>query len=264
MKSISAAAVSLLVVVSLQGTVSALDELHVRGASDSDRTLMGGGHRDLLWNNRNSVCPPDGFGALENFDVNSYVSARWYIQKQIPVSYQPLDEFYCVTADYSIDKRFCLFCNFGVVIAISNRARKNSVTGTPQGGPSRFFRGIVRRPNRKEAKVTVSAFGAQFLPRSNYWVVAAGTYQDVLQNITSTGTKYEWAIITGGSPTKEGAKGKCLPDPGFADFLGMWMFTRDAVPSAAVIAAIERYADSMGLDTTAWLPVKQEGCVYNY
>jgi len=43
----------------------------------------------------------------------------------------------------------------------------------------------------------------------------------------------------------------------------MWMFVRDFVPPDGVIEAIDKYAsETLGLDTTAWLPVVQEGCVF--
>jgi lipocalin len=212
---------------------------------------------------RSEVCPPPGFDALKDFDINSYYG-RWYIHKTIPVAYTTVDQLYCVTAEYSKDTDFCLFCNSVPRIDIVNRARQDSVTGEKIGGPMRFFRGLIRRPNSDPAKVTVG-FGAQFIPKSNYWVVAAGLYEDVLQNKTSTaGTALEWAVISCGSPVVEGANGKCKPNPGFLNFLGMSMFLRDPAPRPGVIEAIDRYAsDVLGLDTTAWLPVQQDGCVYD-
>lgn len=259
--------------VAVVGLCLLLAESGVFVASDSNlrgQAGVGDEARELFFLDRtskaeDSVCPPEGFDALKEFDFDSYISARWYIQKQIPVAYQTLDQFYCITADYTKDTNFCPLCNRDPRVDIDNRARQGSVDGRPLGGPSRFFRGIVRQPKKDPAKVTVSAFAAAFLPNPNYWIVAAGTYADVLNNVTSSNSaNYDWAIVTGGSPTKVGANGKCLPDPGELDFLGMWMFARDPVPAAGVVDAIERVADQMGLDTSAWLPVAQEGCVYDY
>jgi lipocalin len=83
------------------------------------------------------VCPPAGFDALKDFDINSYYG-RWYIHKQIPVAYQTVDQLFCVTAEYSRDTNFCLFCNSLPRIDIINRARQDSVTGESLAALSRF------------------------------------------------------------------------------------------------------------------------------
>jgi len=214
-----------------------------------------------------SVCPPEGFDALKEFDLESYISAPWYIQRQIPVAYQPVESLYCVRAEYFEDSSFCLSCNDKPRVIINNSANRGSVDGEQIGGDggNRLFRGIVRDPENEPAKISVGYFADILTQRSTYWVVAAGTYDDLplLDGETSNGNMYEWAIVTGGSPTKEGKDGKCLPDPGLLNFAGMWMFTRDATPSEEVVSAIDQYASkTLGLDTTAWLPVEQEGCVY--
>jgi lipocalin len=243
------------------------------GEEETSRDVTGAGQ---LENSRRSLfslgeflaggsdaCPPAGFDALKDFDVNSYFG-RWYIHKQIPVAYQTVDQLYCVTAEYSRDTNFCLFCNSLPRIDIINRARQGSVTGEKLGGSQPFFRALIRRPETDPAKITVGV-GVSFSFRSNYWVVGAGLYEDILQNKTSIpGTALEWAIVTGGSPIVEVANGKCKPYPGLFNFLGMWMFLRSPSPPSGVIEAVDRYAsDVLGLDTSAWLPVEHEGCVYD-
>lgn len=92
----------------------------VRVLASVSPSLRGEEKRELFLDNRDGPCPPPAFDALPDFDLDSYISARWYIQKQIPVSYQPLDKFFCVTADYTKDDKFCLFCNFSPVVSIDN------------------------------------------------------------------------------------------------------------------------------------------------
>jgi lipocalin len=214
---------------------------------------------------RNPNCPPPNFDAIQDFDINLYLG-RWYAHKQIPVSYQRLDQFYCVTTEYTKDTNFCPFCNYANRIDILNEARQDSVNGTKLGGARRFFRGIIRRPRRDPAKITVGTF-APFLFRANYWVVATGSYEDIFldgKRTVGMTTMYEWAIITGGSPELEGMNGKCKPNPGIFNFLGMWMFLRDSDPLPGVIEAIDTYASNvLGLDTSAWLPVEHQGCIYD-
>ena len=220
--------------------------------------------RNLFLFGSNS-CPPSGFDAKQDFNVDLYLG-RWFVQKQIPVAYQPIEALYCVTATYTRDTNFCIFCNYAPRIDILNQAREGSVDGEKLGGAVRFFRGIIRRPRSDPAKITVG-FGAPFQPRSSYWVVAAGLYADILLGEETPNlltSDYEWAIVTGGAPSLEGVNGTCKPNPGQLNFLGMWMFARDGVPPEGVIAAIEAYAlNVLKLDTTAWVPVAQEGCVYD-
>jgi hypothetical protein len=48
-----------------------------------------------------TTCPPPGFDAVQNFDVERWIAAPWYVQAQEPLIYQPADELYCVRARYS-------------------------------------------------------------------------------------------------------------------------------------------------------------------
>jgi hypothetical protein len=48
-----------------------------------------------------ATCPPPGFDAVQNFDVERWIAAPWYVQAQEPLVYQPADELYCVRARYS-------------------------------------------------------------------------------------------------------------------------------------------------------------------
>ena len=124
-------------------TIQAIPTNITKWESERDLTLFG---------SRN--CPPSGFDAKQDFNIDLYFG-RWYAQKQIPVAYQTMDEFYCVTADYTKDTNFCIFCNYAARIDILNQARKGSVNGDKLGGANRFFRGIIRRPRTDPAKITV-------------------------------------------------------------------------------------------------------------
>jgi apolipoprotein D and lipocalin family protein len=218
---------------------------------------------------RNTKCPPKNFGSLKKFDLNSYISKSWYAIKQIPLSYQPIEDFFCVRADYIKDTDGCLLCNDKPRIKVYNQARSGSVTGTIGGAPysennpsSDYFFGMQKNPENEPAQLTVGFF-PQLTPAANYWIVAAGTYAEALAGSAKPSTKqYDWAIVTGGTAGMETDNGKCIPKPGAVPFLGMWMFARDGVPPDGVINSIEVIASDLGLDTTKWLPVKQDGCVF--
>jgi len=200
-------------------------------------------------------CPPEGFDSLKEIDFASYISQRWYSIKQKVVSYQPRDQFYCVYAQYTLLSNFCLFCAGRPRINVFNRALKGSVTGEEN---KINLRAIIPNPKEHPARAFVAfpVFPLGLIPFTNYWIVAAGTTADILNNVTSTGTTYEWAIITTGKPSKKGNNGLCHSDG------GMWIFSRTPTLSSDIVAAIERKAVSMGLDTSQWLPVTQQGCSY--
>mmetsp|Transcript_23340 Transcript_23340/g.51223 ORF Transcript_23340/g.51223 Transcript_23340/m.51223 type:complete len:330 (-) Transcript_23340:389-1378(-) len=75
------------------------------------------------------TCPPPGFDSVPRFDLAAYISAPWYVQKQLPVSYQPPSELYCVRARYkAIDPN-----NFEAGINVYNTANRGGVDGPPVG-----------------------------------------------------------------------------------------------------------------------------------
>jgi len=235
------------------------------------RSLFAGDFLDDVWTGFlglfgvEKTCPPPGFDALQEFDFDEYISAAWYVAKQIPVAYQPVDSLFCVRAEYIPDDSFCLFCNDKPRVVINNSAARESATGEQIGGdPSTTFRGIVRHPDTEPAKVSVGFLPDLLVWDATYWVVAAGTYEELVPETTDSSTSdIDWAIVLGGAPKKEGANGKCLPDPGLLNFNGFWLFVRTPDVSSEVVAAMEAYArDELGLDTSVLLDVVQDGCTY--
>ena len=216
-------------------------------SQDLERSLWGWG-----------ACPLEGLDAKKDLDFGSFISARWYSIKQKEVFYQPVEEFYCVYAEYAVDmSTFCLLCFDAPRITVFNRSQRDSVSGAVN---SVDFRAVVPRSD-EPGKAFV---GPNFIPQSfatlfgstNYWVIDAGTDSAILKGEDSTGTDYDWAIITAGAPDQVGANGKCFAGG------GQWIFHRDPEPSSNVVSKIEERADSLGLDVTQWLPVQQSGCSY--
>jgi hypothetical protein len=77
-------------------------------------------------------------------------------------------------------------------------------------------------------------------------------------------TDYEWAIITGGPPTQQGANGKCTLPMGSinGNGEGFWLFFRNPTPSQAEIDAVRAVASTKGLDLSVLIGVPQAGCQY--
>lgn len=203
-------------------------------------------------------CPPAGFDAVKPFELERFVDERWYSLRQLPVSYQPVDQFNCVFAQYNIaTKRKSLRCRvFGCSdvpeIAVFNSARQGSATGP---AVSIKFKATIPDFANDPAKANIAP---TFLPNfirgsgTNYWVVAVGSYNELsgLEALPDS-TFYEWAIITTALPGAEGANGLCYSAG------GMWFFSRQAAPPDGVLDAMVKVATGLGLDASVLLPVNQ-------
>jgi lipocalin len=207
-------------------------------------------------------CPKSGFDSVQELDLTKFVGDRWYSIRQLPVSFQPIDQFNCVYAQYSILKpaytiRCRLFgCTDPTSISVFNSARVGSTTGRPV---SVKFRAIIPDITNNPSKANV---GPRFIPnfvrgsRTNYWIVAVGAYNE-LDGLESEpdSSLYQWAIITTGLPTS-GSDNKCYTDS------GMWFFSREPVPPTGYDTAVTDIATNLGLDASVLQPVNHSGCDY--
>jgi lipocalin len=207
-------------------------------------------------------CPKSGFDSVPELDLTKFVGDRWYSIRQLPVSFQPTDQFNCVYAQYSIlSSAYTLRCRvFGCTdptsISVFNSARVGSTTGRPV---SVKFRATIPDIINNPSKANV---GPRFIPnfvrgsRTNYWVVAVGTYNE-LPGLESEpdASFYQWAIITTGVPTS-GSDNKCYTSS------GMWFFSREPIPPTGYETAVTDIATNLGLDATVLQPVNHSGCDY--
>ena len=179
----------------------------------------------------------------------SYISRPWYSLQQAVTSYQPRDSFYCVRAEYRRSP------NDASRLLVFNQGRKGSVSGPLQGGAQLLLNAVVRDESRGKLAV-----GPPFLPPSTYgpyWVVAAGPSQ---------GGPYEWAVISGGPPTQQGANGTCTNTrsgtPGVGAGEGLWLFSRTPTQQAGLLAQLRNVAADKGFDLSVLSTVDQSGCSY--
>lgn len=210
-------------------------------------------------------CPSASLDAVKNFEIEKYVGNRWYSLRQLPVAYQPKDQFNCVFAEYAVDTSKSLSCRlFGWIfgcndpqaISVFNSARDGSSTGR---AVSVNFKATVPDSTNDPAKAFV---GPKFLPNlarqdTNYWVVAVGTFNDLagLEALPESDI-YEWAIITSGPAEIEGANDLCYSGG------GMWYFSRTPTPPAGTEEALTALALGLKLDPAVLEPVNQSGCDY--
>jgi lipocalin len=206
-------------------------------------------------------CPPKDFQVKSILNPLEFFNGKWFPLKQLPVIYQPVEDFYCVTAEYKIEKtKLCQFrgCD-DIVVRVFNGANKGSVNGQRT---TANLNGIIKDP----AFPSKASVGPRFLPSlfyGPYWVVEAGSYSDLLEDKTSfDGENYEWAIISVGAPDVATQNG-CLPGVGRLNPEGVWLFSRKAIVPAEVTEKLTALAASKGFDVTALKTVVHEGCSYN-
>jgi len=182
-------------------------------------------------------CPP--VQSAQNFNVTSY-TGLWYTQMQMPVIYLPPKDNYCVTANYSLSSP--------TTVDVYNYANVGEVNGPAKGGP---LCAIIPDPSiPSQLRV-----GLCHLPKATYgpyWVLEAGP---------DPTKQYQYALLSGGPPTIETSNG-CRTGVG-VDGSGLWIFTREAIPSdPTVVPSLLKSASNMGFDTSVLRPVTQEGCLY--
>lgn len=214
-------------------------------------------------------CPPPDFATVPDLNLSTYTAAPWYPQKQIPQTYQPVDELYCVRAVYT----FLDSDNATAGILVDNYANQGQVNGPPLGIE---YRMVAYPESNSNSKLLVGPQGAPRNAFGHYWVVAVGPS-------TNTTTGYDWVIVSGGLPDYP-SEGACLPRSTTSPFnrtkttytlareqagyeakqeydSGLWLMSRMPEDPSGVML-MEQKAKDLGFDTSKLKDVKQKGCMY--
>lgn len=211
-------------------------------------------------------CPPPGFDSVKGLDLRKYVSAPWYVQEQMPVAYQSVEDLYCVRARYQPKDEDDLSKG----ITVYNYANKGEVNGLAEGtsgtGGSGFeLQAVVPDPDDASKLLVGPTFLEELLGRElaekfygDYWVVAVG------QSSNET-LGYDWAIISGGPPRTRGVDGCVTGSKLFDRFqingAGFWLFARKPVDPEST-KVMRKVAEEKGFDLSVVRKVEQEGCKY--
>lgn len=194
------------------------------------------------------------------FDLDRYIEHTWYVQKQQENGYQKKEDLYCVTATYNRKDG-----NSGL-LKVENRANRGGVNGELRGESSGFgsyFSSLCAQPQSCDSNGSCGKLRVQpcFLfqwgiaqTAGPYWVLAVDS------------ENYEWAVISGGQPTEtvgQGPSTECTTKTEGINNSGLWLFTRQPIPDAQVVARMEAKLQQMGVATERLLAVAQEGCSYD-
>lgn len=211
------------------------------------------------------TCPPEDFDAVEGLDLIKFTAAPWFSQQQIPLSFQPVDQLYCVRARYVLEDvadatkgiKMLYYANVGKVNgpAISTAPNSTHVE----------LSGIIPDPEEASKFVVAPTFVKQFLQRTlaqffvgDHWIVAVGPSEDPRLG-------YSWAIVSAGPPLTQGKDG-CLTSIAFLGLFpvhegGLWLLTRKPVDPENTVF-MRNVAKALGYDVSVIVDVAQSGCTY--
>lgn len=208
-------------------------------------------------------CPPPGFDAVKNLDVEDFISHSWYVQEQTVVAYQAPDSFYCVVATYEPKNKDNLFDGFIVYnYANLNQVNGMSIGSSGSGRDAGLFSNMEAlipdktQPSKLMVGLTVLRRFSPVL-YGPYWVDAVGT---------DDAGNYEWAIVSGGAPEIETSKGCRTARSYLSRFqvngVGLWLFSRKPFDPEST-ATMRKVAVKLGFDIDGLKPVTHKGCLYD-
>lgn len=174
---------------------------------------------------------------VSGFDLETYASRPWYIHQQAEIEYAPLEQNFCVKAEYTIRNSHTFW---GYSVDVLNYAQ--DVNGAEFGGPLCAF-----QEKENLSKLNVAPC---FLPKifsGPYWVVAYDEDQG-------------YALISGGQPTIPSGDG-CKTGDG-VNGSGLWIFSRSPTRDESLISTVRAIAQDKGFDLSVLNDVQQEECVY--
>merc|ERR1719401_3191929 len=184
-------------------------------------------------------CPPPQFSTVTNFDIDSFVSSKWYIQQQMEVLYLPKTQNRCVSAEYSKKAK----PNFwGYDVAVHNIAEDVAPPHRVHDSGSFICAKVV---DEQAGKLEVAPCFLPTAASGDYWVVDYSESQG-------------YALISGGAPTIS-APGGCRTGSG-VNQAGLWIFTREQTRNEALVQQVRSIAAEKGFDTSVLNDVDQTQC----
>jgi len=181
------------------------------------------------------TCPPEDFSTVEHFDLQRFISARWYVQQQMACALEPKDLFQCQYAEYTTMKDPS-YWGFEI--------QGHDHIDMPDGS-AKDLHPCVKVVDAARGKLEVGTCVMPLALTGPYWVV--------LYNETAG-----YAAVSGGAP-KNAFPGGCRTGTGHVDS-GLWIFTRAQQRDEALVREVRGLLAARGFDLDALLDVDQRGC----
>jgi len=185
------------------------------------------------------TCPPKNFSSVQNFNIEAFVKARWFIHQQQPTSYLPKTQNRCVYAEYTLKPKKSFWgYDIGVHNVATDVAAPHAVHDSKQKICAKIY-------DKSAGKLGVAPC---FLPTEfsgDYWVIDWSDEEG-------------YALISGGAPTHVAAGG-CRTGTG-VNGAGLWIFTRQQKRDSALVDKVRGIATGKGFDLGALNDVDQTNC----
>mmetsp|Transcript_73275 Transcript_73275/g.174604 ORF Transcript_73275/g.174604 Transcript_73275/m.174604 type:complete len:381 (-) Transcript_73275:212-1354(-) len=184
-------------------------------------------------------CPPAGFETVNNFDLDSFISKRWYIQQQMETKYLPKTQNRCVYAEYKLQQKKTFW---GYDVAVHNHAEEVAPPHTVHDSGSKICAKVV---DKARGKLEVAPCFLPTLLAGPYWVLDYDEAEG-------------YALISGGAPALPAEAG-CMTGSG-TNGSGLWIFTRDQKRDEALVQKVRAIAAQKGFDLSVLNDVDQSDC----
>mmetsp|Transcript_36139 Transcript_36139/g.55499 ORF Transcript_36139/g.55499 Transcript_36139/m.55499 type:complete len:222 (-) Transcript_36139:152-817(-) len=172
-----------------------------------------------------------------DFDLEQFVSKRWFIHQQAPTEYVPVERNFCVHADYTIldQKTF----PWQYTVEVMNYAEDSD--GKDYGGKLCAYAPDENEPAKLQ--VAPCLFPKSF--SGAYWVLDYSEEEG-------------YALVTGGQPSFPTDHG-CTTGDGVNDS-GMWVFLRSQERDDDLVTKVLSIAQNKGIDTSVMNTVDHSKC----
>mmetsp|Transcript_19660 Transcript_19660/g.29834 ORF Transcript_19660/g.29834 Transcript_19660/m.29834 type:complete len:259 (+) Transcript_19660:63-839(+) len=177
---------------------------------------------------------------VADFDIDEYAAKPWYSHQQAENSYSPLEDNFCVRAQYTVRESSTFF---GYTVNVANEAQ-NSIGAEREGNLCAY---------QTDAAKSKLAVAPCFLPKffaGPYWVVVYNEEEG-------------YALISGGQPTIPSYDGDdfigCKTGTGINNS-GLWIFSRSQTRNETLISTVRDIAVEKGFDVTVLNDVDHSSC----
>lgn len=188
------------------------------------------------------TCPTISTVGDENFDLDEWIRATWYVQAQQLTTYSPPEDLYCLTATYNLEERRVPFFA-GTVISVYNRGTKSDFLTDNSDGLI-----LCGRVNPNDgSKISVSPC---FLPN-----IFSGPYWPIYIDQDEDSGNYTTAVVSGGQTniymdgTEEDGNVLCTTTETEDTNSGLWIISRDEEISEEKLGEVKQALNDMGIYT---------------
>jgi lipocalin len=182
-----------------------------------------------------ATCPPSDFSTVDNFDLDTYISKRWYVQQQMECALEPKNLFQCQYAEYA-KMNESNWWGFNL--------QGHDHIDMPDG-TAKDLHPCAKVVDQAHGKLMV---GECFLPTffaGPYWVLAYNETEG-------------YAAVSGGPPTLT-FPGGCRVGTGHIKS-GLWIFSRAQLRDESLVQKVRAILAAKGFDLAALADVDQTQC----